>query len=211
MRVYRSPRMEMVGFPAPPLDYNHNPMRGGGVGSIFSTLYSGMIPIVKRAVQSDSARAACHEVSRSAKKHAMRAGLRVVSDALEGENVAESVKQNVDRSSEEFGREMREKLTRASKRKFGDEGGGGGGGGAGEVGAGGGTADDDAPHKKRKRTVEPTTTVTKAVRRAPPPSIEKTSVRGHRADGSRRARGGGRGGRGKRGGGGGECKLSLFD
>ena len=69
--------------------------RGTGIGQIFSSMYNSIVPLVKsamglgkRVIKSEIGQKAV----KSIKKRAMDAGLNVVNDALQGENILESTK-----------------------------------------------------------------------------------------------------------------------
>lgn len=75
--------------------------RGGGIASIFSNLYSSVVPMIKGALKIGSKAASSRigkTIIKKAKKRAMRAGLNVVSDALEGQNVLKSTKRELKRA-----------------------------------------------------------------------------------------------------------------
>lgn len=72
--------------------------RGAGIGSIFSNIYSSVVPLFKSAFKIGSKLAKTDvgkSVIKSAKKKAMQAGINVVNDALQGKNVVASTKQQV--------------------------------------------------------------------------------------------------------------------
>jgi len=102
--------------------------RGGGIGSIFHSIFSTLVPFVKsafrtgtktvgKALRSDTGRA----LKRELKRHATSAALQVTSDALQGKNVLESSKKNVMRVSKEMGKHVedisRKHLSRPSRPK----------------------------------------------------------------------------------------------
>jgi hypothetical protein len=66
-------------------------MRGGGIGNIFSKLFRSVIPLVQRVAGSKIVR----DVASDAKSSALKAGLNVVSSALDGENIKTSAKRNL--------------------------------------------------------------------------------------------------------------------
>lgn len=77
--------------------YRH---RGSGVGSIFSSLFSSVVPLFKtaakigmKAIRTPVGRA----LAKEAKRTAMQAGLNVVHDALQGKNVVHSTKNEMKR------------------------------------------------------------------------------------------------------------------
>lgn len=93
MRVYTSDQRFMRGRGLGAPYY-----RGAGLGSIFSRIYSSVVPIVKGLV-STGAKAAKSSTGKylinKAKKTAATAGLNVVHDTLNGENVLESTKREL--------------------------------------------------------------------------------------------------------------------
>lgn len=73
-------------------------MRGAGVGSIFSTLYSTVKPLITKALTKGvkaSKGSTARGIMKDAKKTAMEAGLNVVSDALSGKNIGDSTKREL--------------------------------------------------------------------------------------------------------------------
>lgn len=100
MRIHTSDRYMMPGSAPVLLQGGHafGVMQGGGIGSIFSNIFRGVVPFVgkllglgKRAAQGPVGRA----VVKAARKTAMDAGLNLASDVLKGENVKASLKQNL--------------------------------------------------------------------------------------------------------------------
>ena len=79
--------------------------RGGGVGSVFSTLFRTMSPLIKelahtgrKAMKTKTGRALLDEAS----KAALNTGLEIANSSLAGENVIKSTKENVGK----FGKHM---------------------------------------------------------------------------------------------------------
>jgi len=72
--------------------------RGTGLGSVFASIFSNVVPFVKSALRLGS-RAAKSSVGRQLTKHlkksATEAGVAVVNDALRGRNVLQSSKEQV--------------------------------------------------------------------------------------------------------------------
>jgi len=102
--------------------------RGTGIGSIFHSIFSSIVPFVKsafrvgsktvgKALRSDAGRS----LKRELKRHATSAALNVASDALQGKNVLASSKKNVTRVSKEMGKHIedisRKNLSRPSQAK----------------------------------------------------------------------------------------------
>ena len=77
--------------------------RGGGLGSVFGTLFRTVSPLVKRLVSSGArllrSRPA-RKLARNIKKDAVSTGIKLASQALSGENIAKAAKENV----KDFGR-----------------------------------------------------------------------------------------------------------
>lgn len=74
--------------------------RGAGIASIFSNIYSSVVPIIKSALRIGKKAAqtrAGKKILSKTKKHAMQAGLNVVGDALQGKNIVESTKNELNR------------------------------------------------------------------------------------------------------------------
>ena len=84
--------------------------RGGGVGSIFSSIYSSVVPLVRSALKSQVGQS----LLKDAKSTAVRAGLDVVGDALDGENVLESTKRHMKQARSDFGRKINKRLEAGS-------------------------------------------------------------------------------------------------
>lgn len=85
----------------PNFDWNYQ--RGRGIGSLFSKIFTSVVPLVKgafkigkKAVTSNTAKALGRELKRSA----TQAGLNVVSDALQGKNVVESSKEQLSKAGD---------------------------------------------------------------------------------------------------------------
>ena len=101
------------------LSYNNDLIhqRGRGIGSIFSSIYRTVMPLVKRAIGTGSKllkSKAGQAVTKSVKKRAMKAGLNVVQDALHGENVIDSAKREIKSAG---GAVLGDMLMGAKKRK----------------------------------------------------------------------------------------------
>jgi hypothetical protein len=86
-----------------PYDRYYN--RGQGVGSLLSSLYSTMVPLVKSALRIGS-KALNSPVGRAvkeaAKRTALEAGMNVVNAGLEGKNVLASAKQELSKARTSF-------------------------------------------------------------------------------------------------------------
>lgn len=102
MRVLNTGKMAMRGSYPRDLAMAYNAelarQRGNGIGSIFSSLYNSVVPLVKSALGIGSRVAKSQigrQVAKSVKKRAMKAGLNVVNDALQGENVLKSTRREI--------------------------------------------------------------------------------------------------------------------
>lgn len=96
------------------------PERGAGIGSFFSALYSRVVPVVKSALRIGSKALkspAAHAIKKEAKKTAMKAGLEIVGDALQGKNVVQSTKQNLKKAKNR----MVKKVTKMAKNMTSSE------------------------------------------------------------------------------------------
>lgn len=94
--------------------------RGAGIGSIFSSLYNTVVPLVKSALGFGSRVARSQvgrQVAKSVKKRAMKAGLNVVNDALQGENVLDSTRREVKRAGGKVLSDLTSGVMRPQKRK----------------------------------------------------------------------------------------------
>lgn len=91
-------------------------MRGAGIGSIFTNIFRGLIPIAK-GLFSVGRRAAAsstgQKVLQAAKRSAVQAGLDVAHDALSGQNVAQSLKKR----GRQAGLKMVDELQKGGGRK----------------------------------------------------------------------------------------------
>jgi len=106
-------------------DQFENIRRGSGLGSIFSSIFSHVVPFVKSALRLGK-RAAMSSVGRELTKHlkksATNAGVAVVNDALQGKNILESSKYQVDKVAKSMGKKlstMSERAVRGKKKKQG--------------------------------------------------------------------------------------------
>jgi hypothetical protein len=79
--------------------YDQYRMRGAGLGSIFSSLFSSVVPLFKSAFRIGTKvlkSPAAKTLARQAKKQAIRSSLNIVGDALSGKNVKESAKRELE-------------------------------------------------------------------------------------------------------------------
>jgi len=114
MRLFTSDRYLMRGrglkpFPGSFTDDDGALIRGKGVGSVFTRIFTSVIPFIKGALkvgkkvaQSSVGRSLGREVKRSATE----AGLNVVADALQGRNVLQSSKENLVKARNRVGRKL---------------------------------------------------------------------------------------------------------
>lgn len=104
----------------------HYELRGAGIGSIFSNIFRGVVPIVKK-VLGLGARAIKTPIGKSivkeAKKTALEAGLNVMGDALQGKNVVKSAKQQAKKAISNMGDKIQktalQNLAPATRNKSG--------------------------------------------------------------------------------------------
>lgn len=80
--------------------------RGGGIGSVFSNIYSTVVPIVRSALKSRVGKS----LLKDAKNTALQAGLNVVGDALDGKNVIKATKQRVKTAKTNFKKKVAKRL-----------------------------------------------------------------------------------------------------
>jgi hypothetical protein len=111
MRVYTSDLYLMRGAGGRVLFDEDALVRGSGIGSIFKSVFSSVVPFVKkalgvgaRALKSDVGRAVTKELKRTA----TQAGLDVVGDALQGKNVLQSSKIALSKAQNRMGRKLQE-------------------------------------------------------------------------------------------------------
>ena len=96
-----------------------------GLGTIFSTIYRGLLPLAKGAVELGVRGAKSgvgKKVLRAAKRSALDAGLDITNEALRGENIGRAVKSRLSTVGNDFvsnvGRELKpKKKTPKSKTK----------------------------------------------------------------------------------------------
>lgn len=78
------------------------PSRGAGIGSIFSNVFRGVIPLVSRLFKTVSKTPVGKSLLKKAKKTGLKAGINVVSDTLRGENVLKSAKKHSKSAAKEL-------------------------------------------------------------------------------------------------------------
>lgn len=92
MRVFESQLHRMRGSGGYSINsINANAMRGGGIGSVFSSLYRAVVPFIQKITSNPLVR----NIASDVKSSALKAGLDVVNSALRGEDPREAVKSNV--------------------------------------------------------------------------------------------------------------------
>ena len=137
-----------------PIGTDLHPLRGGGIGNIFSNIFRGLVPIAKSLFGIGKSLARTpggQRILRTAQKSAVNAGLDIASDALSGENVIQSAKRNVGKVGKNLLRATKNEMSRVktgnrSRRKRG------GGCSHGLIGIG------LSPAKKRRRSSSSRTT-----------------------------------------------------
>ena len=94
-------------------------LRGSGIGSIFSNIFRGLVPFAqklfhfgKRAAASESGQ----RVMKAAKKSALRAGIDISHDALQGKNIKASAKKNLKHLGRHLAADVGHELRRPKKR-----------------------------------------------------------------------------------------------
>ena len=94
--------------------------RGAGIGSLFSSIFSSVVPFVKGALNL-GAQAAKSSVAKKLKKDlkrtATQAGLNVVADALQGKNVLQSSKEQVAKAAKILGQRASKTVRNAAATK----------------------------------------------------------------------------------------------
>lgn len=124
MRVFTSDRYLMRGTGGEWLYDEGALVRGKGVGSIFSRIFSSVVPYVmrgidlgKRAIKSEVGK----KITKTLKRTATEAGLNVVSDALQGKNVIDSAKRELKKAKSEMGQKLEKHLADRAKKKADSE------------------------------------------------------------------------------------------
>ncbi len=88
-------------------------MRGSGVGSIFSNIFRGLIPLAKTVfsvVKKVAKSSAGQSLIKSAKNHAIKAGLDIANDALQGKNIKKAAKKSMKRAGQDLITDVSEQL-----------------------------------------------------------------------------------------------------
>ena len=95
-------------------------MRGSGIGSIFSTIYRGLIPLAKNVLNTGMRFAKSKtgkKILKTAKRTALDAGLNIANDALQGENIKESVQKRMRTAGDELVDGIQQATTQYKKKK----------------------------------------------------------------------------------------------
>jgi len=102
---------------------DYHVMRGSGIGSIFSNIFRGLVPIAKslfsigkKAVMSKTGQ----QVMKAAKRTAMDAGLDIVNDVLDGQNLEAVAKKTLRQSGDNMLRNVKKEMSggrRGKKRR----------------------------------------------------------------------------------------------
>ena len=80
-------------------------MRGSGIGSFFSNVFRGLIPIAQKLFSVGKAAATSttgRQILKVARKNAIDAGLGIANDALKGENLKQAAVKNLKRSGKKM-------------------------------------------------------------------------------------------------------------
>lgn len=98
-------------------------MRGAGIGSFFTNIFKGLIPLASKLFKVGAKAAKTplgKSIINSAKKTAIDAGLDIAQDALAGENIGVStkkrVKQHGEKLASKIGEEIMKKKTGGGKK-----------------------------------------------------------------------------------------------
>jgi Na+-translocating ferredoxin:NAD+ oxidoreductase RnfC subunit len=136
-------------------------LRGAGIGSVFTNVFRGVVPLFRSLIRT-GAKVSRGKVARkalsAAKKSGVKAGIRIIGDALKGENVVQSAKKRSKQAAQEMSSAIAKSISTAvevpAKKKPGRKKtvvatpaavvarravakrGGGGGGGGGKGGGG---------------------------------------------------------------------------
>ena len=95
-------------------------MRGSGIGSIFSNIFRGLIPLAKGLFKVGRKVAASdggQRILKAAKQSAINAGIDIAHDALQGENIKQSALKNMKQAKQNVFNSIDEEIM--AKRKGG--------------------------------------------------------------------------------------------
>lgn len=142
-------------------------MRGAGVGSFFTNIFSDLLPlgekvvdVTKKALQSDMGKA----VVEAAKRKAVETGINVAEEALRGQNVKAAAKEHIKRAGKELVEEtvdMGKRKRGGGKRNASTKRGGGKRGALGKVGRRGGGKSRRKGGRAKKKKVRGTSNLLK--------------------------------------------------
>jgi tetrahydromethanopterin S-methyltransferase subunit A len=80
-------------------------LRGAGIGSVFTNVFRGVVPLFRSLIRT-GAKVSRGKVARkalsAAKKSGVKAGIRIIGDALKGENVVQSAKKRSKQAAQEM-------------------------------------------------------------------------------------------------------------
>lgn len=97
-----------------------NSQRGQGIGNLLGSLFKSIIPVTSRIARSIMGSPITKSVLKGARDAAIEGGLNVATDALRGQNIGDSVQQNLEGARQtvanavDRGRLKRKAPTRAS-------------------------------------------------------------------------------------------------
>jgi len=120
MRAYESNLYLMRGRGGSPMFDSSAYYRGAGIGSIFSSIFSHVVPFIKGAfrVGNKVARSnAGKALKNQLKKSATKAGINIISDTLQGKNVLKSSKRQLTNVGNEMGKKLQAITSSSSKIK----------------------------------------------------------------------------------------------
>jgi hypothetical protein len=105
MRVFTSDRYLMRGHGGGIIFDHDAHVRGKGIASVFSQIYSSVLPYIKKALEPIKRiikTPAAKKIKNEIKKSASKASLNVVSDALEGKNVIKASKRELVKAKDDL-------------------------------------------------------------------------------------------------------------
>jgi len=93
-------------------------MRGSGIGSIFTNIFRGLIPFAKQIFSVGKKVAKSNtgqSLIKSAKNHAIKAGLDIATDALQGKNIKQAAKKSLKRAGQDLVTDVSEELMKKTR------------------------------------------------------------------------------------------------
>ena len=97
--------------------FGHYELRGAGIGSVFTNVLRGVVPIFRNLFRT-GAKVSRGKIAKkalaAAKKTGMKAGIKIVGDALKGENVIKSAKKRSKQAAQEMGDALAKSVTAAA-------------------------------------------------------------------------------------------------